>query len=190
MDCLTRRLSSSEITFASHSRAERGTLASMPEAAARVLVVEDNPDDAALVERALAASPRPYVRETVPRVATALQRLARGGIDVVLLDLGLPDADGFDGVNRIAADHPFVPVVVLTGLEDEEVGLRAVQVGAQDYLVKGSLDPRLLDRSLRYAIERKRAEQALARLASIMGGICFHCGRKLEPESGAGRPAS
>jgi len=89
-----------------------------------------------------------------------------------------------------AADPVGLLEVVLTGLEDEDVGLKAVQGGAQDYLVKGSLDPRLLDRSLRYAIERKRAEQALARLAAIMGGICYHCGRKLEPEGGAGRPAS
>lgn len=162
----------------------------MAETAPRVLVVEDNPDDAILVERALDATRRPFVREGATRLSAALNRLARGGIDVVLLDLGLPDADGFDGVNRIAAQHPFVPVVVLTGLEDEDVGLKAVQVGAQDYLVKGSLEPRLLDRSLRYAIERKRAEQALARLAAIMGGICYHCGRKLEPEGGSGRPAS
>jgi len=162
----------------------------MAETAPRVLVVEDNADDAVLVERALDATRRPFVREAATRLSAALNRLARGGIDVVLLDLGLPDADGFDGVNRIAAQHPFVPVVVLTGLEDEDVGLKAVQAGAQDYLVKGSLEPRLLDRSLRYAIERKRAEQALARLAAIMGGICYHCGRKLEPEGGSGRPAS
>ena len=162
----------------------------MAETAPRVLIIEDNADDAVLVERALDATRRPFVREAATRLSAALTRLGRGGIDVVLLDLGLPDADGFDGVNRIAAQHPFVPVVVLTGLEDEDVGLKAVQVGAQDYLVKGSLEPRLLDRSLRYAIERKRAEQALARLAAIMGGICYHCGRKLEPEGGSGRPAS
>ena len=162
----------------------------MIDAVPRVLVVEDNPDDALLIERALDTTGRPFVRETTGRLSAALDRLARGGIDVVLLDLALPDARGFDAVQRIGADHPFIPVVVLTGLEDEEVGLKAVQAGAQDYLVKGSLDRRLLDRSLRYAIERKRAEQALARLAAIMGGICYHCGRKLEPEGGSGRPAS
>jgi DNA-binding response OmpR family regulator len=162
----------------------------MATAAPRVLVIEDDENDALLVERALDASRRPFARERAGRLSAALDRLARGGIDVVLLDLALPDAQGFDAVHRIGAAHPFVPVVVLTGLEDEDTGLRAVQFGAQDYLVKGSLEPRLLDRSLRYAIERKRAEQALARLASIMGGICYHCGRKLEPEGGAGRPAS
>jgi CheY-like chemotaxis protein len=156
----------------------------MAAASPRVLVVEDNEDDALLVQRALDRTTRPFTRERVVRLSAALDRLARGGIDVVLLDLSLPDAE------RIGAEHPFVPVVVLTGLEDEDVGLKAVQGGAQDYLVKGNLDPRLLDRSLRYAIERKRAEQALARLAAIMGGICYHCGRKLEPEGGAGRPAS
>jgi len=162
----------------------------MAETAIRVLLVEDDADDAVLVERALVGTRRPYVCETAGDIAVALDRLARGGIDVVLLDLGLPDALGLDGVNRIGAEHPFVPVVVLTGLDDEEVGLKAVQVGAQDYLVKGDRDPRVLDRSLRYAIERKRAEQALARLAAIMGGICYHCGRKLEPEDGAGRVPS
>ena len=158
--------------------------------APRVLIVEDNEDDAFLVQRALDASRRPFTRERVTRLAAALDRLARGGVDVVLLDLALPETQGFDAVHRIGAQHPFVPIVVLTGLEDEEVGLKAVQGGAQDYLVKGNLDPHLLDRSLRYAIERKRAEQALARLAAIMSGICYHCGRKLEPEGGAGRPAS
>jgi len=162
----------------------------MAATAPRVLVVEDNEDDALLVQRALDGTTRPFTRERVVRLSAALDRLARGGIDVVLLDLALPDAQRFDAVQRIGAEHPFVPVVVLTGLEDEDVGLKAVQGGAQDYLVKGDLDPRLLDRSLRYAIERKRAEQALARLAAIMGGICYHCGRKLEPEGGAGRPAS
>jgi CheY-like chemotaxis protein len=162
----------------------------MGNAIPRVLVVEDDPDDALLIERAIDTTGRPFVRETAGRLSAALDRLARGGIDVVLLDLALPDARGFDAVQRIGADHPFIPIVVLTGHEDEEVGLKAVQAGAQDYLVKGHLDRRLLDRSLRYAIERKRAEQALARLAAIMGGICYHCGRKLEPEGAAGRPAS
>ena len=158
--------------------------------APRVLVIEDDDNDAFLVQRALDASRRPFTPERVTSLEAGLDRLARGGIDVVLLDLALPDAQAFDGVHRLSGVHPFVPVVVLTGLEDEDVGLKAVQVGAQDYLVKGNLDPRLLDRSLRYAMERKRAEQALARLAAIMGGICYHCGRKLEPEGSAGRPAS
>lgn len=153
-------------------------------------MVEDDENDAFLVQRALGASRRPFTPERVTSLSAALERLARGGIDVVLLDLALPDAQSFDGVHRIGSACPFVPVVVLTGLADEDVGLKAVQVGAQDYLVKGNLDPRLLDRSLRYAMERKRAEQALARLAAIMGGICYHCGRKLEPESGAGRAES
>jgi len=153
----------------------------MATAAPRVLLVEDDENDAFLVGRALDASRRPFARERAVRLSAALDRLGRGGIDVVLLDLALPDAQGFDAVQRIGAAHPFIPVVVLTGLDDEDLGLKAVQVGAQDYLVKGSLDPRLLDRSLRYAIERKRAEQALARVASVMAGLCYDCGRKLAP---------
>lgn len=162
----------------------------MVDALPRVLVVDDDPDDALLVELALDGARRPFVRERATKLSAALERLRRGGIDVVLLDLFLPDAWRFEGVRRIGTDFPSVPIVVLTGLDDEEAGLQAVQAGAQDFLMKDGLDPRLLDRSLRYAIERKRAEQALARLAAIMGGICYHCGRKLEPEGGAGRPAS
>jgi FixJ family two-component response regulator len=72
-----------------------------------------------------------------------------------------------------------VPVVVLTGVQDEDTGLRAVQQGAQDFLLKGRVDGHLIDRSLRFALERKRAEHALARLASVMAALCYECGRKL-----------
>jgi FixJ family two-component response regulator len=88
-------------------------------------------------------------------------------------------------VIRLASEAPEMPFVVLTGREDSELGLRAVREGAQDFLLKDKVDGALLDRSLRYAIERKRAEQALARLATIMGAICYDCGRKLA----ADRPA-
>ncbi len=79
----------------------------------------------------------------------------------MLLDLGLPDSQGADTVTRLRQSQPGVPVVVLTGLDDEAVGISAMQLGAQDYLVKGSLVPSVLGRSIRYAIERKRAEQAV-----------------------------
>jgi PAS domain-containing protein len=90
-----------------------------------------------------------------------LERLVEGGIDVVLLDLGLPDSRGLETLNRAHTQAPEVPIVVLTGLADETVGVKAVQEGAQDYLVKGQVDGDVLVRAIRYGIERKRAEKAL-----------------------------
>jgi FixJ family two-component response regulator len=85
-------------------------------------------------------------------------------------------------VVRMSRDAAEVPVVVLTGHDNEALGLRAVQEGAQDYLVKGQAAGPVLQRSLRFAIERKRAEQALARLAVVMGVLCFDCGRKVSTD--------
>jgi DNA-binding response OmpR family regulator len=153
----------------------------------RLLVVEDNPDDVSLIRLHLqdSSSERAFRIDAVSSLGEALRRLR--GVDVVLLDLDLPDAHGIEGVSRLAHRAPELPVVVLTGRDDRELGLRAVREGAQDYLVKGRVDGHLLDRSLRYAMERKRAEHALARLATVMGAICYDCGRKLalgEPERG------
>ena len=149
------------------------------EAAVRLLVVEDSPDDVELIRAKLdgVASSGPFVIESVDRLSAAMRRLK--STDVILLDLGLPDAHGLEGVIRLASEAPEMPFVVLTGREDADLGLRAVREGAQDFLLKDKVDGALLDRSLRYAIERKRAEQALARLATIMGAICYDCGRKV-----------
>ena len=153
------------------------------EAPLRLLVVEDNADDVELIRLKLegVSSDRGFVIEAVDRVSTALRRLKSA--DVVLLDLGLPDAFGIEAVSRLSNEAPEIPLVVLTGRDDSALGLRAVREGAQDYLVKDKVDGPLLDRSLRYAVERKRAEQALARLATIMGAICYDCGRKLSYDS-------
>ena len=145
----------------------------------RLLVVEDNPDDVELIRLKLDGVPgdRRFVIEAVDRVSAAVRRMKSA--DVVLLDLGLPDAGGIDAVSRLGSEAPEIPLVVLTGRDDAELGLRSVREGAQGFLVKDKVDGPLLDRSLRYAVERKRAEQALARLATIMGAICYDCGRKL-----------
>jgi DNA-binding response OmpR family regulator len=158
----------------------------MGERALKLLVVDDNPQDAELVRAQLAEAvrDRAFDVEVVGRLASALERLGRRDVDVVLLDLGLPDANGTQGVVRLARDAAAVPVVVLTGNDNEALGLRAVQDGAQDYLVKGQVSGPVLHRSLRYAIERKRAEQAVARLAVVMGALCFECGRKVTGEAG------
>lgn len=149
----------------------------------RLLVVEDNPDDVELIRLKLGAVPsdRPFVIEAVGRLSAALPRMKSA--DVVLVDLGLPDAGGIDAVTRLGTEAPEIPLVVLTGRDDAALGLKAVREGAQDFLVKDKVDGPLLDRSLRYAVERKRAEQALARLAAIMGAICYDCGRKLSYDS-------
>jgi signal transduction histidine kinase/DNA-binding response OmpR family regulator len=125
----------------------------------RVLLVEDNEDDALLIREALSATKVDL--ECVERLSTALERLTRGGFDAVLLDLSLPDAHGLDTIGRVRSHTPEVPIVVLTGLNDEDDAVTAVECGAQDYLIKGQVDGRGLVRSLRYAIQRHRAEEVL-----------------------------
>ena len=146
-----------------------------------LLLVDDDATDVSLLRDQLGLVRRsPSFRvESVGRLQDALQRVKRDDVDVVLLDLGLPDATGLQAVDQMCTHAPHLPVVVLTGLQDEETGLQAVQRGAQDYLVKGRVDGQVIDRSLRFALERKRAERALARLASVMAGLCYECGRKL-----------
>jgi serine phosphatase RsbU (regulator of sigma subunit) len=125
----------------------------------RVLLVEDDEGDARLVEDALSER-LPLARLARGRtLAEALVALDRP-IDCVLLDLGLPDAVGMDAVARVRARVPAIPLIVLTGLNDEDAGLAAVEAGAQDYLVKGNVDGDQLARSIHYAIGRRRAEEA------------------------------
>ena len=134
----------------------------MSERPITVLLIEDNPGDARLIRELLADSQRaPFHLECVDRLATGLKRLTGEGIDVVLLDLSLPDSQGLDTFNTTHAQAPHLPIIVLTGLADEELAVAALREGAQDYLVKGQVDGNLLSRAVRYAIERKRAEEAL-----------------------------
>jgi signal transduction histidine kinase len=130
----------------------------------RVLLVEDNPGDARLIREMLSdAQGIALSVDRVDRLATGLDRLKSDHFDVVLLDLGLPDGSGIETVIRAQEQAPHVPIVVLTGLEDEALALEAVHAGAQDYLVKGTIDGGALARAIRYAIERKRAEGELRR---------------------------
>lgn len=128
----------------------------------RVLLVEDNPGDARLIQESLAdASGDPFDLETADRLATALRRLSAGGIDAVLLDLALPDSKGQNTFDKAKAQAPAVPIIVLTGLGDEALALKMVQDGAQDYVAKIELNGSILSRSIRYAIERERADQQI-----------------------------
>jgi PAS domain S-box-containing protein len=128
----------------------------------RALLVEDNPGDARLLQTVVADVAAGRVDwTTVDRLGMALQRLQHEPVDVILLDLSLPDAHGLETFLTAAAHAPGVPIVVLTGTDDEELAVKTVQAGAQDYLVKGQIDGHGVLRAMRYAIERCRAVQAL-----------------------------
>ncbi|HEX3317369.1 MAG TPA: EAL domain-containing protein [Solirubrobacteraceae bacterium] len=132
----------------------------------RLVLIEDNPGDAVLVREMLRASwEGEFAFEHFDRLSAARERLLVAPATCILLDLSLPDAQGLEAVDRVQSVVPDVPIVVLSGLDDEELALRAVQGGAQDYLIKGRVDDHLVSRSVRYAIERKRAEVALAHQA-------------------------
>jgi PAS domain S-box-containing protein len=127
-----------------------------------ILLVEDNPGDARLIREALiSARGAQFHLQVVDRLSTGIERLAAGGIDLVLLDLSLPDSQGLETFTTVHARAPGVPIIVLTGLDNDTVATTAVREGAQDYLVKGQATGDLLARSIRYAIERQRAEEAL-----------------------------
>jgi len=127
----------------------------------RILLVEDNPADARLLQEALAETAEPFDVSHVELLQAALDRVASEPFDAVLLDLFLPDSRGMETVERATAAVPQAPIVVLTGSDDEAVAIEAVRRGAQDFLVKGFADGRSLARAIRYAVERKRAEEAL-----------------------------
>jgi len=128
----------------------------------RRLLIEDNPGDARLLREVFSDQGMQNSAFThVESMGAAEKLLAEGGFDIVLLDLGLPDAQGVEGVRRVRAAAPRIPLVVLTGFDDESLAAKALQEGAQDYLIKGQIDNRGLMRALRYAVERKLMEDAL-----------------------------
>jgi serine phosphatase RsbU (regulator of sigma subunit) len=123
-----------------------------------VLLVEDDRADALLVEELITDAAADITFAWAQSISDAERELARARPDCVLLDLNLPDANGIDALERIGKWDPSIPIVVLTGLNDEHFGISAVASGAQDYLIKGRVEPENLRRALLYAIERKRAE--------------------------------
>lgn len=132
----------------------------MNESQITILLVEDNLGDVHLINELIHDAGAMDIKvDQAFRLSTGIQRLSKGGVDLVLLDLGLPDSMGLDTLKKILPEAKGTPVVVLTGLEDEETGIKAVQAGAQDYLVKYQLDPVLFMRSIRFAIERKRVNE-------------------------------
>ncbi len=129
----------------------------------RILLVEDNAADADLLREYLPDEGEcsTFELEHVETLAEGLERLSEGEIDAVLLDLNLPDSQGIETFLQMYEECPTMAIIVLTGLDDEDVAVEATGSGAEDYLCKSDLDRRLLTRSIRYAIERKRAESEL-----------------------------
>ena len=143
-----------------------------------ILLIEDNPGDARLIQALVSAAGASRFRlQIADRLAKGLAHLATDKYDVVLLDLTLPDSLGLDTLARTQAQAPDLPIIVLTGLDDEALAEQAVRGGAQDFLVKGRVEGDLLLRAIGYAIERKRGEMMLraseGRLRAILDGTPF-----------------
>jgi len=155
---------SSCLSIEQHLNHERAICQERTGAPTQVLLVEDNPGDACLIAELLReAGVDAFTLSHVSSLADAFQTLSKTSVDVMLLDLSLPDSSGLDTV-RLANKHaPDVPIVVMTGLNDGELALNAVQEGVQDFLVKGDTESEWLARCIRYAIERKRGQQILAK---------------------------
>jgi DNA-binding NtrC family response regulator len=155
------------------------------------LLIEDNPDDALLIQRYLTDSPRvKYNVMHVALLADGLKCLKNIFFDVVLLDLVLPDGPtGLATLEKVYALAPHIPIVVLTGHDDDELAIQAVQKGAQDYLVKGQIAGAMLGRSIQYAIERKKMltqiEQSAKEIKKLRGflPICANC-KKIRDDKG------
>ena len=141
----------------------------------QILLVEDNPGDVDLIKERLSGALFRTKIEVVKRLSEALESIASNSIDIVVLDLGLPDSNGLETIRAVRRGTATLPIVVLTGNNDEQLGLAAIQEGAQDYLIKGQVDGGQLVRAIRYAIERKRSTEERDKLESQL-----HQAQKME----------
>jgi diguanylate cyclase (GGDEF)-like protein/PAS domain S-box-containing protein len=139
----------------------------------RILLFEDNPGDARLVRECLTGQTAPFEIEVAGLLGEGLEclRSRENAFDVVLLDLSLPDSQGFPTFIRVHEAAGAIPILILTGLDDEDLAIRAVREGAQDHFVKGSIEGALLARAIRYAIERKETEERLRFQAMILNDV-------------------
>lgn len=156
----------------------------------RILLVEDNQADARLIFHMLNEERAGGVDvEIAESLESALASLSGKEFDIVLLDLTLPDSRGLDTFERIEAEARNVPIIIITGLTDEELAITAVRKGAQDYLLKGDVESRLLLRAIQYAIERKRLllelQEAHHKVKTLSGlvPICSGC-KKIRDDKG------
>jgi len=129
----------------------------------KILLVEDDPSDRRLTELALRKSPWKVniAIESASTLVNALDLLKAHDFDIMLLDLGLPDSQGLDAINKVTKVNQNIPIVVLTGNDDDEVGLGAIKRGACDYICKGDSLQNLLTRTIRYSLERKKLTNEL-----------------------------
>jgi len=141
------------------------------DAPVHLLLVEDNPGDARLFQEMLAEAGPAFSMEHVRKASEAAERLCRGGVDIVMSDLSLPDSQGMDTFSALHDAAPNVPLIVLSGLDDEKVAVETVRRGAQDYLVKGRTDTHMLARAIRYAINRMAAERELAEERNLLRSV-------------------
>jgi DNA-binding NtrC family response regulator len=154
----------------------------------RILLIEDSAEDAQLVLEMLDDRGYDYVLKRTDRLSSGLRLLEEEFFDVLLLDLGLPDSAGFDALTQIRNQAPPLPIIILTGLSDEALAVKAISLGAQDYLVKGNFAADALYRSISHSIERQRLEtererlilelqEALSKVKQLSGllPICASC---------------
>ncbi|MBU4199408.1 MAG: response regulator [Verrucomicrobia bacterium] len=155
----------------------------------RILLIEDNPGDSRLIQEILhEENTGHWLLITADQLSHGLDKLATDNIDVVLLDLALPDSTGMDTLSRVQRQARQVAVIVLTGLNDNAMAIQSIHQGAQDYLVKGAFDRRMLVNSIQYSIVRKAAlmekdlliakqQQAINKTSALNGllPICAHC---------------
>jgi DNA-binding response OmpR family regulator len=139
-----------------------------------ILLIEDNPGDAFLIKF--------YLEESIWKnsnlihaeyLKTALDLLSKNTFDVIILDLNLPDSTGMETLNAILKEKKDAVVIVLTGLQDEELGMKTVQSGAQDFLVKGQFDGKVFNSSIRYAFERAQTRRELSQSAENISKLEF-----------------
>lgn len=153
-----------------------------------VMLIEDSAEDAQLVREMLDDRGYDYVLKRTDRLSSGLRLLEEEFFDVLLLDLGLPDSAGFDALTQIRNQAPPLPIIILTGLSDEALAVKAISLGAQDYLVKGNFAADALYRSISHSIERQRLEtererlilelqEALSKVKQLSGllPICASC---------------
>jgi PAS domain S-box-containing protein len=141
----------------------------------RILLVEDDDGSALVLKNILERSRhRAFTVRRAGSLSAAIQEVTQGGIDLVLLDLGLPDAWGLDTFVRMHSAAAHVPIIVLTSMDDEELAATTVQQGAQDYIVKAQVDGVSLARAIRYAIERSHAQQSLMESQALVAAVVEH----------------
>ena len=158
----------------------------MEEKSINILLIEDNQDDAELLQRKLTKSANGRFKVTRANcLKEGLEKLSENTPDLILSDLGLPDSHGLDTVTQVLQMAPDTPLVVLSGYDNEEVAIKAVQLGAQDYMVKGQLEGTQMERSLFYAIERSRLQRELEQYTQEISKIHTNLVKILERNADA-----